>query len=58
MIRSVHVEGYQEGDLIVARVVRDISVAAGQRDSDRFRRDADPADKPHSWLTYQQQRRP
>lgn len=54
VIRSVYVEGYQQGDTLVARVVRDVTAAAGKRDSDRFRRDPGAPIKPQPWLSYQQ----
>ena len=37
VLRTVRVEGYQEGDTLVARVVRDATAAAGRREADRFR---------------------
>ena len=53
MIRTVRVEGYQEGDVVVARVVRDVSAVAGRRDGDRFRRAPGAQDKPQPWVAYQ-----
>ena len=52
MIRTVRVEGYQEGDVVVARVVRDVSAGAGRRDGDRFRRVPGAQDKPQPWVAY------
>ena len=57
MIRTVRVEGYQEGDVVVARVVRDVSAGAGRRDGDRFRRVPGAQDKPQPWVAYQQRLR-
>jgi hypothetical protein len=54
VLRTVRVEGYQQGDEVLARVVRDVSAPAGRRDGDRFRRAPDQQGKPQPWVAYQQ----
>ena len=43
VLRTVRVEGYQEGNAVLARVVRDLTAPAGRREGDRFRPGGAPA---------------
>jgi len=56
VLRTVRVEGYQDGAAVLARVVRDETAAAGRRDGDRFRPGGAPGagGAAGSWADYRQ----
>lgn len=52
VLRTVRVEGYQEGNTVLARVVRDLTLPAGRREGDRFRPGGAPG--AGAWTEYRQ----
>lgn len=56
VLRTVRVEGYQDGATVLARVVRDETAAVGRREGDRFRPGGAPGagGAAGSWADYRQ----